>query len=193
MDIEYEATFPNVTVTEARARFTRAGATLVRPRFTQKRAVFHLPAGHEIAGGWARVRDEGDKVTLSIKVVDGTAMTDQKEACVTVSSFDEACTILTLVGCRKKAYQETRRELWVLDDVEVTLDEWPFLAPFVEIEGKGEAAVRRAAERLGFAWAEARFCHVGTLYAEAYGIPERVFNDETPLLLFVMENPFAKR
>lgn len=137
------------------------------------------------------MRDEGDKVTLSIKVVDGTTITNQREACVTVSSFDEACAILTLVGCRKKSYQEMRRELWMLEGVEVTLDEWPFLAPFVEIEGKGEAAVRAAAERLGFAWAEARFCHVGTLYAEAYRIPEHVFNDETPLLLFDMQNPFA--
>ncbi len=193
MHIEYEATFENVNREDMRARLGACGATLVRPMFLQKRTVFFLPKGNDIQGGWLRVRDEGDKITMSLKVVDGTTISDQKETCLTVDSFTEACEMLTGIGCTQKAYQETRRELWVLDDVHITIDEWPFLPPFVEVEGKNESVVRKVSESIGFDYADARFCHVGTLYGEKYDFPESVFNDETPLLTFDMENPFVKK
>jgi adenylate cyclase, class 2 len=141
MHIEYEATFLNIDIEDTRIRLDASGATLARPVFLQKRAVFFLPKGHEVEGGWLRVRDEGDKITMSLKVVNGTTISDQKEICLTVDSFEEACDILTAMGCTQKAYQETRRELWTLDGVAITIDEWPFLEPFVEVEGGSEKAV----------------------------------------------------
>ncbi len=193
MDIEYEATFYPVTKDAMRTRLADVGAHLVRSEYLQKRSVFHAPLGHERAGGWLRVRDEGDKITMSLKVVHGTTIVDQKEICLTVNSFEDACLLLESVGCRKKAYQESRRELWELDGVEVTIDEWPFLEPFVEIEGKSESVVQAAATQLGFEWSTAKFCAVGTLYSEVYGLPEEVINNQTPEILFTMENPFAGR
>ncbi len=190
MHIEYEATYLNIDIEDVRTRLNVSGATLVRPMFLQKRAVFFLPKGNEVQGGWLRVRDEGDKITMSLKVVDGTTISDQKEICLTVDSFTEACDMLTGIGCTQKAYQETRRELWMLDGVAITIDEWPFLEPFVEVEGESENAVREVSERIGFIYDNARFCHVGTLYGEKYGFHESVFNDETPLLTFAMDNPF---
>ena len=190
MDIEYEATFTNIDKTNIRQRLSAAGATLQKPEFLQRRVVFSLPAGHEIAGGWARVRDEGDKITLSVKAVQGTHITDQKESCITIHSFSEGAKLLTLLGCQEKAYQETKRELWTLDNVEITIDEWPFLEPFVEVEGKSEGAVHAAAEKIGFNWHDARFCVVGTLYSEKYGLAEDTINNHTPKIVFEMENPF---
>jgi len=32
------------------------------------------------------------------------------------------------------SYQETRREKWMLDDAEVTIDTWPWIPTFIEIE-----------------------------------------------------------
>ena len=193
MHIEYEATFPHIEIEDIRSRLLASGATLVHPMFLQKRAVFFLPKGHEVEGGWLRVRDEGDKITLSLKVVDGVTIQNQKEICLTVDSFTEACDMLTGIGCTKKAYQETRRELWMLDGVSITIDEWPFLLPFVEIEGESEVVVKNVSERIGFSYADARFCHVGTLYGERYHFHESVFNDKTPILTFDMENPFMKK
>jgi adenylate cyclase class 2 len=190
MDIEYEATFQNIIKDDIRSRLIACNAVLERPEFMQKRAVFLLPTGHEITGGWLRVRDEGDKITMSLKVVDGSAIVDQKETCITVSSFGDACLLLESMGCRKKAFQESKRELWKLDGVEVTIDEWPFLEPFVEVEGKDEESVRQVATKLGFDWATAKFCAVGTLYSERYGLPETVINNETPEILFEGVNPF---
>ena len=191
MKIEYEATFTNVDKDVARGKLRAAGAVLRRPEFLQKRAVFNLPSGHEVKGAWARVRDEGDKVTMSLKIVDGTAIADQKETCITVNDFAEAVALLKTLGCDEKAYQETKRELWDLDGVEVTIDEWPFLEPFVEVEGNSEESVKAASEKLGFEWAKAKFCAIGALYSEKYGFPESHFNNETPRIVFDMENPFA--
>lgn len=190
METEYEATFVEVDAAAVRLSLTRAGAVCEKPEFVQKRSVYHLPRGNEITGGWLRVRDEGDRTTLSLKVVNGTTMVDQKELCVVVDSFAHACALLEAIGCCKKAYQETKRELWMLGSVEVMIDTWPFLPTFVEIEGSDETTVRTAAQILGFSWDTARFCHVGTLYAEKYGFPEEVFNDRTPILTFDMPCPF---
>jgi len=39
------------------------------------------------------------------------------------------------MGLRQKAYQETRREVWKInDEIEIMLDEWPGISPFIEIE-----------------------------------------------------------
>ena len=71
MEIEYEATFTNINKEHIRQKLSSIGATLEREEYLQRRTVFNLPKNNEIAGGWLRVRDEGDKITLSLKIVDG--------------------------------------------------------------------------------------------------------------------------
>jgi adenylate cyclase class 2 len=190
MQIEYEATFPNVKKEDVRHELIKAGAELVRGEFLQKRTVFHLPEGHRIPGAWARVRDEGGVTTMSVKILDGTKIEDQKETCLKIDRFEEGVTLLKTLGCEEKAYQESNRELWELNGVDITIDEWPFLEPFVEVEGKSEEDVRRLSKLLGFDWTSARFCAVGTLYAEKYNISEDRINNETKKITFEMENPF---
>jgi len=192
MQIEYEATFWPVNKDDVREKLRAAGATLVKPEFLQKRKVFNLPKGHEIKGGWLRVRDEGDKITMSLKVVDGDKIENQKELCLKVDSFEEAVDFLKSVGCEEKAYQETKREKWELEGVEITIDEWPFLEPFVEVEGKSEAVVKAVSDKIGFDWHQATFCSTNTLYTKKYNLPEMVFTDISPLIIFDMENPFLK-
>ncbi len=190
MNIEYEATFTNIQKESVRNKLKELGAVLVKPELLQKRSVFHLPPGQEVKGGWARVRDEGDKITMSIKIVDGDKIQNQRESCLIINDFAEAEQLLETLGCRKKAYQESLRELWMIDSVEVTIDTWPFLDTFVEVEGKTEEAVKAVSEGLGFVWTEAKFCAVDKLYAEKYGISESVINDHTPFITFDMQNPF---
>lgn len=191
MDIEYEATFPEIDKTTVRERLVGVGAELVKPEFLQKRVVFHLPKGNEVPGGWLRVRDESDRITLSLKIVDGNRITDQKELLLGVSDFESAVNLLLTLGCIRKSYQETKRELWRIDGVEVTLDEWPFLKPFVEIEGVSEAMVHRVAEKLGFEYDQAVFGAVDVMYIRQYPhlTADRI-NNQTPLILFEGENPF---
>ena len=115
----------------------------------------------------------------------------QKEICLEVNSFDEAVKLLELIGCEKKSYQETKRELWKLDDVEITIDEWPFLEPFVEVEGKSEEEVKKVSEKIGFDYDSALFCAVGKIYKMKYGIhPDEI--NTVDKIVFDMRNPFLK-
>lgn len=108
MQIEYEATFLDIDVEDMRKRLLASGATLVKAEFLQKRTVFRLPKSIEITGGWVRVRDEGDKITLSLKVVDGNNIEDQKEVCLKIDDYQQAEILLVALGCEQKAYQETK-------------------------------------------------------------------------------------
>jgi adenylate cyclase class 2 len=107
-----------------------------------------------------------------------------------VNDFTKAQQLLTAIGCRKKAFQESKREIWQLDGVEITINEWPFLEPFVEIEGKAEKPVKSACRKLGFDYSKALFCSIDTLYADKYGFSAKVINNQTPRICFDMKNPF---
>jgi adenylate cyclase class 2 len=191
MDIEYEAKFTNIDKDEIRRRLSKAGAELIRPEYLQKRIPFHLPAERRSKDTWLRVRDEGDKITLSLKTIDGDKIEDQKEICLVVSSFEDAVELLKAIGCEPKSYQETKRELWKLDDVDVTIDEWPFLEPFVEVEGPSENAVKNASEKLGFRYEDAVFGPVAKLYGKKYNLNSYQVSD-IPKIIFEMENPFMQ-
>ena len=190
MQIEYEATYPTVDKEEMRHTLQTAGASLVRPEYLQKRVVFNLPDGLNVKGGWLRVRDEGNRITMSLKVVDGEGIASQREVLLAVDNFEKADELLTLLGAPKKAYQENKRELWMINGVEITIDEWPFLEPFIEIEGLSEDIVKKTSEMLGFDYSKALFCSVTTLYSKKYGLPDATINNDIPKIVFDMENPF---
>lgn len=193
MQIEYEATFANVDKDDVRNKLKAVGAELVKPEFMQRRRNFNLPKGNEIEGGWLRVRNEGDKITMSLKVVNtNNNIEDQKEICLKIDNFDNAQDFLMAIGCSKKAYQESLRELWNVDGVEVCIDEWPYLEPYVEIEGDSEAAVKAVSEKLGFDYSKALFGAVDQQYEMKYGISKEIINDVIMEITFDGENPFLK-
>ena len=191
MQIEYEATFINVDKDDVHQRLIATGAVLVKPELLQRRIIFDLPPGKQDPSRWLRVRDEGDRITLSLKVVDGDRIDNQQELCLIVNNMDAAAELLTAIGCRTKAYQESKRELWRLNDVEITIDEWPHLDPFVEVEGPSEAVVQAASRQIGFDYSQALFCAVDKLYELKYGIAKDVINYQTPRLVFDQVNPFV--
>jgi len=190
MNIEYEATFENIDKDEYRQKLKDIGAELIYSEFLQTRIAFFLPKSNEIEGGWIRIRKEKDKNTMSIKIIEGPNIQDQKESCLEIDDFDEAKRFLELIGCEQKAYQETKRELWKLDNVEITIDEWPFLEPFIEIEGSSEKEVKAVSEKLGFDYDKAVFGSVAQLYSKKYKVSLEGINDQTPRIVFDMENPF---
>lgn len=192
MKTEFEASFANINKEEIRKKLSELGGSLKNHEYLQKRCVFHLPEGHEIKNGWLRVREEADKITLSLKVVaNNLNIEGQKELELKVDDFESACELLETIGCKNKAYQENLREKWEIDGVEVTIDEWPYLEPYIEVEGDSESIVKSVAEKLGFNYSEAYFGAVDGMYAEKYNITEDRINNHTPKILFNMEkNPF---
>ncbi len=191
METEYEATFLDINKDEIRQRLYKEGAKLIKPEFLQKRVVFNLP--ENLRGrNWVRVRDEEDKITMTFKSIDGNKIESQKEINLTIDDFKKGIDFLETIGCQRKSYQETKREIWSLNNVEICIDEWPFLEPFVEVEGKSEKEVKAVSEKIGFDYSKAWFCAVGLIYSKRYNIPIEIISNETPKIVFNMENPFLK-
>jgi adenylate cyclase class 2 len=191
MNIEYEAKFIKINKNIVRRKLRKLGAKLIRPKFFQKRVAFHLPK-KSIKRGYLRVRDEDNKITISLKYVNGKRIDDQKETLLVVDSFENAVSLLKSIGCQPKAYQETKRELWNFNGAEITIDEWPFLEPFIEIEGKSEDTIKIVSKKLGFDYKKAVFGAVDTLYNQKYGTPKDIINNHTPEIVFGLKNPFIK-
>jgi adenylate cyclase class 2 len=172
MDIpqEIEAKFLQTDHDEVRAKLTDAGATLVHPMRLMRRNLFDHPDDrykkafqHEKL----RLRDEGDKVTINYKKK-AVSSPYPHELETTVGSYDDMKQILLAIGFKTYSYQESKRETWELDDVEVVLDEWPWLDRYIEIEGPSELAIQAAAKNLGFDWQDAHFGSVDTAYRVQY-------------------------
>lgn len=190
--IEFEVTVPQIDIEDARRRLQKSGAVLQKNSHIQKNIVFGLPEERKIKGGWMRVREESDRVTMSLKIIDGEKISDQQEYFFIAENTEDACKFLTLLGGVKKAEQEKRREIWMLGQCEVTIDEWPFLEPFLEVEGKNEEMVQEAVEFLGYEYDKCQVCAVDVLYREKYGVPEDIVDNHTPRIIFDMQNPFLK-
>jgi adenylate cyclase class 2 len=107
---------------------------------------------------------------MSFKQNQDDGLHGTREINLLVDSFDGATAMLEAIGMKQKSYQETKREAWLLDGVEITIDTWPWIPPFVELEGPSEKAVRRAASQLGFDWAKALHGSVARVYTMHYKV-----------------------
>ncbi|MDD4990245.1 MAG: CYTH domain-containing protein [Candidatus Pacebacteria bacterium] len=195
MQTEYEATFINIDKDKIREKLKAVGAVLNKPEVLMKRYTFNLAKGVDLKDRFARVRDEGDKITLSFKIVGERGfknIEDQKEICLKIDNFDNGVEFLKVLGCQEKAYQESKREIWQIKETEICIDEWPFLESLVEVEGPSEQEAKDISEKLGFDYSQAMFCAVGTIYAKKYGADENFINNHIPRITFDMENPFER-
>lgn len=77
-----------------------------------------------------------------------------------------------------------------MDATECTIDTWPGLNSFLEIEGSDESSIREVSKKLGLNYADAKFCEVSFVYGEELGIPKDIILNHTPLITF--ENPPQK-
>lgn len=190
MNSEIEAKFLDTNHNEIRTKLKELGAKLETPMRLMKRVVIHTPDMSAI-GAFVRIRDEGHRTTITYKQFDANSIDSAKEYEVEVSDFENAINIFTKSGLIYDTYQESKRENWRLGDVEIMLDEWPWLRPFIEIEGTSEKSVRSLAAKLGFDWNSAVFGGVGHAYLGQYphigdaGIEE--IHHNWPLIKF--ENP----
>lgn len=182
---EIEAQFLDINKDEIREKLKSIGATLVKPEILMKRVVFYT-GEHS----FARVRDEGDKIVMTYKnVEDDNSILGTKEVNVTVENYDDAILFLRGCGLNIKAKQETLREIWKFDDIEICIDTWPWIPTFIEIEGPSEEKVWNVANLLGFDKTQAKFGSVDTTYQHYYGIDPDVVNLHCPEISFTIKPP----
>lgn len=189
MNTEIEVKFLNIEFDDIRTRLQAIGAQCEQPMRLMRRAIFATPGMDEQRNAFIRVRDEGHRTTVTYKQFDEISLTGAKEIEVQVSNFESMLAILAKTDMRQRAYQESRRETWQIGDVEVVLDEWPWLQSFIEIEGASEERVREVAGQLGFAWEDAVFGAVTQAYEAQYPNTQAADIIMTPEIKFELPLP----
>lgn len=170
MNHEIEAKFLKVDIEDVRGRLKAAHAKLEHPMRLMRRDQFdHADNRYQNGNIFERmrIRDEGDKVTITYKKkVPGSEYPIELET--TLGSYDAAKKLLEAVGLHSFSYQESKRETWLLDGVEIVIDEWPWLKAYIEIEGPSEKSIKNVAAKLGFDWNDAKYGSVDTAYMADY-------------------------
>lgn len=174
---EFEAKFYPVNKEEYRKKLLSFGVKLVIPERKMVRLVADWRDNPILSQKeCVRVRNEGGLVRLSFKSFanDAKKLTDQKEIETVVSDFDATVKIIEKLGLKFNRQQETLREEWGYKGVQITIDTWPGLLPFTEIEGESEKQVLEASRILGFNWKEKLILPASGLYAKVYDISDKV-------------------
>lgn len=174
METEIEAKWLNIDKDQFRQKLQSAGAHLVAKERKMIRSVFDYPDMRlEKVGGWVRVRDEADKITMSYKQLNDRTVHGTKEVSLVVDSYDTACNFLSVIGLAANSIQETMRESWELGGAAIEIDTWPWIPSFVEIEAKSEPELHRIAQSLGLPLEDALHGSVETAYMAVYDVTEK--------------------
>lgn len=139
MHTEYEVRVLDINKDNLIKKLESLGATKVAD-FEYKRRVFNFnpPTDNK----WIRLRTDGRKTTLTIKELKSLEIDGTKEMEIEVSDFEETNNILEELGYKAHTYQQNIRTRYVLNDVELDIDTWPYIPTYLEIEGKSEQAVK---------------------------------------------------
>lgn len=174
MHTEIEAKFLDVDHDTIRAKLKEIGAVCEQPMRMMHRMTFDFPDQRlrTEKNGWARVRDEGDKVTMSYKQLNDRSLTGTKEICLTVDDYETARDFLHALGLTRTSVIDTKRESWRLGHIEIELDEWPWTKPYVEMEAASEEELRDMAAKLGLDWGKVLHGSVEVVYTAEYDITE---------------------
>ncbi len=174
MITELEAKFLDIDIVDMRDKLSRLGAELIHSERLMKRRNFDYDDMRiDKVNGWIRIRDEGERIMLAYKQLNDRTLYGTKEITLEVEDFEKMELFFKLIGLKPLAYQETKREMWMLDDVEITIDTWPWIPSFVELEGMDETLIKHVAKELEFNWENALYGSVEIVYQKYYDVTEK--------------------
>jgi adenylate cyclase class 2 len=146
--IEHEAKVLDIDLVEAKEKIFSIDGEQVSQTKLMRRYVYDIAAGD--MSKWIRLRDTGAETTLCVKEIRSGAIDGTHEVETIVGDFATTNELLALLGFTPKSYQENRRTSFRFDGVQLELDEWPMIPPYLEIEGNSRDDVVRVAKLLGF-------------------------------------------
>jgi len=165
MNLEREVKLLDVDVQKIKEKLRVLGARKIAER-NMRRYVFDISP--DKPKSWIRLRDNGLKTTLTVKEWVG-GIAGAKEFEVEVSDFEATRKILEELGFPFKAYQENRRISYELDGVQVEIDFWPMIPPYVEVEAETEDEIEKVVKLLGFTMEQTSTLQTVQIY-KAHGL-----------------------
>lgn len=181
MNTEFEIKFLTVDISALKEKIETLGGSCVDARRLLRRQTFDFVEKLPVGKRFIRVRDQG-KIVITYKLIlDKNSIDGVKESELVVDDFDQAVKFLTSLGYIPASYQENYRETWLLDNVEITIDEWPGIQPFIELEGKSAESVQAVAAKLGFDISAGVGGTIDSIYEKELGIEPAKFNSISKL------------
>ena len=175
MQTEYELRILEIDVDTIVAKLLELGAVHLKDR-NMKRYSYKIPKDTGVLESWMRLRDDGEKVVLTVKEIHAYTIDGTKETEIVVDDFEQTKNLLLKLGFIPKCYQENKCSSWMLDDVEIEIDSWPKIPSYLEIEGKSKESVEKIVVRLGFSLDQATGLGVKQIYAK-YGLDVNSFKE----------------
>ncbi|MBC8495080.1 class IV adenylate cyclase [archaeon] len=166
METEFEIRILDIDVGKIKKKLESLGAKFLMSRKQRRNIYFFKPKEHAT---WLRLRDQGDKSTLTIKKLDSYTIDGAKELEVEVSDFEKTDQILRKLGFESALYQENKRESYSLNGADVEIDSWPKIPPYLEIEGSSIEEIEAIVKLLGFDMSQTTPLHGDAIY-EHYGL-----------------------
>jgi adenylate cyclase class 2 len=170
-----------------RKKLINISATCVSKEKIMKRVIYDFWENK-----YARIRDEWDKITCTYKEISECTndINCVKEVETTVWDFEAMKMIFEKMWIKQKAYQETKREIWEANwEIEFMIDTWPWLKPFIEIEGKNEEVVRKYTKLLWFNYEDWLFWAVDEVALKEIWMEKEVLNKISEI---TFEKPLKK-
>lgn len=147
MKTEFEVKILDINVAKIKKKLKAIGAKKHLER-NMRRHVYDINLENKHT--WIRLRDDGEKTTLTVKEIEHDNIDGTREIEIVVDNFDKTNLLLNKLGFFHKAYQENKRTSYKLGDVEIEIDSWPKIPPYLEIEGKSAQKVKKVVKLLGF-------------------------------------------
>ncbi|MBP7837257.1 CYTH domain-containing protein [Candidatus Saccharibacteria bacterium] len=175
-DIEYELRVLNIEKKTVETNIKALGGVLLAKQSFRRYVFDVIP---KTVGQWLRLRTDGTKTTLTLKIISSDDVDGTSEWEVEVDDFDKTAIILEMAGITSKGYQENNRIEYKLLGARVAIDSWPQIPIYLEIEADDEKTVFECAEALGYAHSDLTGMNTQKIYS-TYGIDL----DTTPNLKF---------
>ena len=117
---------------------------------------------------WVRMRKTGEETTITIKKIISSkgvyGINDVNELEFKIPSIEFGKEFLSDLGYFFDRHQSKMRIAYDYKNTEIVIDKWPFLEPYVEIEGKNENDILEVVSDLGFKKEDALIINTDDLY-----------------------------
>ena len=172
MKTEFECRILDIDVEDFKDRLRKVNAQKITER-NMRRFTYDVDPK---LNSWIRVRDDGERTTITYKRIHTDTIDGTKELEFGVDDFDKANQFIKILGYMPNAYQENRRISYVLNDVSIEIDSWPKIPTYIEIEGNSKEEIEKVVKLLGYSMDDTSTLDVVKIYAK-YGLDIHSFKE----------------
>ena len=183
---EFEAKFLDIDIESLYKKLKVLGGVKKQENTIFRRSVYNLC---DIKRGYVRVRDEGNKVTMTAKIYKDPKFPDEYEVEIK-DNFEKGRDFLENLNLKEKAYHETMRETWRVpfgkkkELCEIAIDRIPGLPLYIEVECKTEKDLNKSIKLLEMDKSKIGYGAYGKVFDIYYGISQIIMDNDVPSLTF---------